>query len=461
MGKKKKRKIESMKSGGDEHVPEESAMRLETVIDRNNRWVERIGKWVTNVLSLGNGVFELVNRCIAFAAACCAYLSKNLWICGIAIFIVSANLAWFLIKRKRMKIFVATVIAVSFFGIGTISCLAAFGRIQITLNLDGEVAPVSTGNDGGEDGNDSQKELEQVDSTESPKPTYVAMTFESKITSVVWKALIEDVKDVGVTGTKDNFEMLRQRVFATMGSEAENMEQGNMEKHHTKAIRENVDQIEKLEREADGWSRRMEISRLRMENYSFYASTDNAHQSGMAALDCLDWMGKVNGKEGKEVNKAIYNEENLIRYGDQAIDGLFGWWSAIHAAGNVQGGNESCFYFGQTFHHLGGCDEMTGDVTSVEYLALSAVFYAEELTNDEIFYKDGQANEKQYYACKYYAIVCDKLDNKLRPEDSFFLLEAERYYRYYLYNANLSTAEEKRIEDYIEIVKEKKRRRGL
>lgn len=312
-----------------------------------------------------------------------------------------------------------------------------------------------------EDSVDAAMEMETIDSTESPVITYKEMMFEEKIDSEIWIALLLTAENTEKTGTEESFDTFCQSVSECMHSFTLKSDLEKIEKRHASKIRENVDEIARLERGENNWEKYTQISELREENYLNYPSLENGHQSGISALDCLDWMGKVNGKEGKRLDDKVYNEEHVLKYGAQAVDGFFGWWCAEVRMNGVQNVKEISFYFGQTFHHFGGYNDMTGDSVSVNHLLLAAAFYSQTAVDEKEIYQSGQATEKQYQACLYLAIVFDKLDNKLRPNDPFFLIEAEKYYQYALYNSNLHTGDADKIEKYIDIVRKKKKNRGV
>lgn len=409
-----------------------------------------------NVISLIKNVKEL--GVLVWGIAC--YLKGERLLSLIAFAVIAAMVFFQVVKRIGHKgAFAAAGASIVIFFLVLVPCLLAFGFVQFNPHPekqeDGEHA---AGKDANNNADDSE-ELETVASTESPILTYKEMTFEDKIASDIWLSFLSVVENAENAWTEEGFEALEREVFGCMENLASVEESRNAKKHHTEAIRKNVDEITDLERERSSWKKFTRLSVLRAENYMYYPSLENAHQSGIAALDCLDWMGKVNGKEGKELNTSIYNEDHALEYGERAVDGFFGWWCMELKASGAQKADEICFYYGQTFHHFGGYNDMTGDRVAVEHLLLSAVFYCRVAVDDENLYRSGQASEKQYLACLYVAVVFDKLDNKLRPEDSFFLKEAEKYYRYASYNSNLSTDMADKIEKYIEIVKEKKRNR--
>lgn len=461
MKKEGKKKLKNKNSG-------KKPARQENAKDSEKQPGGNFGKSASDILAGINTLFENgftfaknVKELIFLVPGFVVWLSGHKLFGWVGIVIAVSVLVFHGVKKFGHKsVFTAVCAGIAVFSLMMTASLAAFGYIQFNPHP-GEQDDEQSGS-GADKVTDDPAELETVDSTESPVLTYKEMTFEDKIDSNVWRPLLAvalDAKEKN-TWTKESFNTFSQDVFACM-NELASAGDWKAEKQHTETLRKNVDEIARLGRESSGWEKFTQISELRAENYACYPSLDNAHQSGIAALDCLDWMGKMNGKEGKGLNTSVYNEKHVLQYGVRAVDGFFGWWSMARVSAGNQEADEIYFYFGQTFHHFGGYDDMTGDRVSDSHLLLAAVCYCRVAVDDENLYRLGQASEKQYRSCLYAAIVFDKLDNRLRPDDPFFLEEAEKYYRYASYNSNLSTEEAKKIEGYRKIVEDKKAKRGM
>lgn len=365
----------------------------------------------------------------------------------------------------RFKQSVATCVlaAILCFGALTTVSLAAHGYVHVSDKNANE------SNHGSSDQNQtpgnngipeavlaSEAVHESVESTESPQSAR-EVPFKEQIESQIWGELISEVEKISVTGTQENFESLCEAVLGVMDDYVPEFESKIWRSANHGKLTENTDKVMKFAQGVVNWDNREEICSCREENFKIKPTMINAHLMGQSGLDCLFEMGRVNGKGKKPKNTDIYNKKNIVEYGGVAIDGFAGDWYFEKETGEYGGDS---YYLGEVFHHLGDASELTEEALSVVHLVLSAVFYKQNIGDDAI-YQRGLATEQQYKRCKNIAIVFDKLDNKIRPEDPYFLLQADRYYTNALYNSNLSSEEKAQLENYLTEVGAKKAKRGL
>lgn len=415
---------------------------------------------ISEKLKRVNALYTELTKCVCVLVAVLAFFGKNILRCELGIFIFAITVSILLKKHTGRGVIEVCLFGVILCLVLSCICMVVFGYVQIAIHPEGSADTLSDLIDGKASETAVLVDMEDVKPTESPVLTYAEKTFADKITSEVWAVCLETVDNVEIAGTEGEFQNLCEAVMRCMHGFDWDKSLEMVDKYPRKKLQENVDAIDEMEKQPADWSKYTGICALRKENYDLYPSMENTHQVGISALDCLYWMGKVNGKEGKQLKETIYNEENVLKYGNLAVEGIFGWWWMVDNRGDEQGAKEICFYFGQIFHHFGGCDEMTGDAMGINHLLLSAVFYFQAVKDDEGFYKNGLATHQQYMACEYLAIVFDKLDNKMRPADSFFLTQAEKYYRYSLYDVNMNSEEQDSVRSYLDIVEEKKETLG-
>lgn len=306
-------------------------------------------------------------------------------------------------------------------------------------------------------------------STEAPDAAYEPMGNEVQPNVMSCREqLLEAGKTAGLTGSRESFASFQGQILrmADLCGQESNYAAKNS-KDSSRAAK-NADEADRLTNESyynteEGFAYAVQICELRRKNYEMAPALNTAGLMGHAALDCLYFMGMVreDNKNSHMMDTSIFNKENAILYGDIAVEGFLQARSKAIRAQNYRSMEDANYGLAQLFHRLGDASEFFSVEETVVCLGIAAVFYSECAVDDEESYEDGSISSEQYSAAEYAAIVFEKMDAKLKPQDCFFLEEAEKYYTYALRNESLGEAGRKRLEGYIRTVQEKKKQKGL
>ena len=304
-------------------------------------------------------------------------------------------------------------------------------------------------------------------STEAPDAGYESSENAAQPNAMSYRdRLLDAGKTVGLTGTRENFANFQDQILqmADLCGQESNYAAKNS-KDSSRAAK-NADEADRLTNESyydteTGFAYAVQICELRRENYEMAPALNTAGLMRHAALDCLYFMGMVreDNKNSHMMDTSIFNKENAIVYGDIDAEGFLQARSKAIRVQNYRSVEDANYGLAQLFHRLGDVSEFFPAEETVVCLGIAAVFYSECAVDDEESYEDGSISSEQYSAAEYAAIVFEKMDAKLKPQDCFFLEEAEKYYTYALRNESLGEAGRKRLEGYIRTVQEKKKQK--
>lgn len=419
---------------------------------------------VMGLVKAGNNIVSGVLLLIGSVAGIYSYIVGHKMIAGCVISLVLAVILGMVLAAKwKQSAATCILAAILCFGVLTTASLAAGGHVRFQGKNADEPYQGESGNHELQDSNAeadvslaAEAMHESVDSTESPQSAS-EVPFEAQIESRVWSELLNEMGRIGVTGTQENFECLCDAVLRIMNNYVPDFESRVWRSANYGKLAKNVDRVQQLDQGTVDWEARKEICFCRKENFRIEPAMNNAHAMGQSGLDCLFEIGKENVQRKVGEKSDIYTIENIVLYGGIAIDGFAGFW---HLAKEKKEYGGDSYFLGEAFHHLGDARELTTEPFSICHLILAAVFYKQEVAEDDIYLK-GLASDEQYKACKNIAIVFDKLDNKMEPEDPYFLQQADKYYTYALHNSNLTSRDREKLEQYSSTVEEKKRMRGI
>lgn len=397
---------------------------------------------------------------------------------SVAIFLVFALLmivcCIFVKKHKKNGIVRFAFVAcggICFAGTG-LSALAATGLIEIYPTFIEK--DTKEGEENNRDLSSGQSlytsaEERALRSTEAPDAEYDSSGNAAQPDAVSYRdRLLDAGKTAGLTGSRESFANFRSQILETADVCGQESNYAAKKLKDSSRAAKNADEADRLTNESyydteAGFAYAVQICELRKENYEMAPALNTAGLMGHAALDCLYFMGMVreDNKNFHMMDTSIFNKENAILYGDIAAEGFLQARSKAIRAQNYRSMEEANYGLAQLFHRLGDASEFFPVEETVVCLGIAAVFYSECSVDDEESYEDGSISSEQYSAAEYAAIVFEKMDAKLKPQDCSFLEEAEKYYTYALRNESLGEAGRKRLEGYIRTVQEKKKQKGL
>lgn len=432
-------------------------------------FLEVLSGWVATVKNLISDIKFIIG---IFMGAI-AYFRKSPSVVISLVFAMLMIVCCIFVKKHKKNGFVRLAFVacggVCFAGAG-ISAFAATGLIEIRPTFIEKDAK-----EGAENNRDlssgqslyTSAEERALRSTEAPDAAYEPIGNEVQPNVMSCREQLLDAgKTAGLTGSRESFASFQGQILRTADLCGQESNYAAKNSKDSSRAAKNADEADRLTNESyynteEGFAYAVQICELRRKNYEMAPALNTAGLMGHAALDCLYFMGMVreDNKNSHMMDTSIFNKENAILYGDVAAEGFLQAKSKAVRAQNYRSMEEANYGLAQLFHRLGDASEFFPVEETVVCLGIAAVFYSECAVDDEESYEDGSISSEQYSAAEYAAIVFEKMDAKLKPQDCFFLEEAEKYYTYALRNESLGEADRKRLEGYIRTVQEKKKQK--